>query len=67
MLNKSNFISNLCFLIMALISFYSCQEKEECSKFNHEVYLDEPKNTLLMEKTVIFRDTLLQWFNETPI
>ncbi len=51
-----------------MICLFSCQdEKEACSKFDHEVYRNDPVDTVLWKEALGFRDTVMEWFNVRPV
>lgn len=59
------------FILLLLLGLTNCQEKaqklEECSKFEHEVYLEESTDSVLVREALEYHNILLQRFANTSI
>lgn len=67
MIDKSNYKLIFYFLIIALVSLCGCHEKEECSKFIHEKYLNKQLDSALVRQVSEYREIILKRFSDTSI
>ena len=53
-------------IAFGLICLFGCKEKQECPRFNREEYSDKQVDSVLAKQASVYRDTLLNRFEETP-